>query len=325
MIAFKRRAIAVIAGLATAATLSACGGSDDSGSADDGKISFALFPNSVLSLPLAVAQGEKIFEEEGLEVEMVEGKTGPELIAMTIGGTTDIAGASSGTAIPALGQGQELVVMPPYQKESKIIAARKDSGATKLEDLAGKTVAVPARGGDAETFLTAVMEEKGVDSSKVTFVATGAPASLAVAMLNGKVDAMIGTTSTVELLKSKGGDINVLASAPDGTAGERGELGLSSFMVTTPKFKKEHPEKVKSFCRALQKSTAFIADEANKDAVVKYLMDWVGVPQESAEVIYEKESDSWFNEVGQEQWDANVGYLLKDKKVSYDVVENNCA
>lgn len=307
--------------LATA-VLTACGGGGGSES-DTNKITLGNFPNSVLTLPVAVAEGEDFYGAEGLEVDRVDAKTGPELVAAMIGGSTQVAAASSGTAFPALKEGQDLRILPPFEQETKLIVATKASGITDLAGLEGKTLAVPVRGGDAETYVVQVMEEQGLDASKVTFLGTGAPQTLAAALINGKADAAVATTSSAELIQSQKTELNILASPHDGTAGKRGELGLSGFFATTAAYYEENPETIKTFCRAMLKSAEFIADEANKDEVVGYLAKWVGLPDAAAERVYELEHKGWFAELDEARWAANAKYS-DAPDVGFDHVVTDC-
>ncbi|TNM41180.1 ABC transporter substrate-binding protein [Nocardioides albidus] len=321
---FKRALTGAAASVLAVTVLAACGGgSGDGGDGDSRKISLGVFPNSILSLPTAVAMGEDFFGEEGLEVERVDAKTGPELIAGMIGGTTQIAGASTGTAFPAMKEGQDLKILPPFQGETKLVIATEKSGITELADLEGKTLAVPARGGDAETYVVQIMEEKGLDPSKITFLAAGGPPTLAAAMANGKADAAVGTTSSAELLEETGTEIEVLASPHDDTAGDRGEQGLSAFYATTADYYEKNADTVDSFCRAMVHTMEFMADEANKDTVVDYLAEWVGLSPEAAERVYELERDGWFTELEESRWQANAGYAGAPD-VGFDHVVTGC-
>lgn len=324
MTPFKRALTGAAATLLAATVLTACGsGSDASDDGTSTKISLGTFPNSLLSLPTAVALGEDFFGEEGLQVEEVDAKTGPELIAGMIGGTTQVAGASVGTAFPAMKQGQDLKILPPFQDETKIVIASEKSGITELADLAGKTLAVPARAGDAETYVVQMMTEQGLDPSKVTFLAAGGPPTMAAALANGKADAAVSTSSSVEALRESGTAVTVVASPHDDTAGERGEQGLSAFYATTADYYEKNTDTVNAFCRAMIHTMDFIADEANKDAVVGYLSKWVGISEEAAGRVYDLEHDGWFTGLEESRWKANTEYA-DTPELGFDSVVNDC-
>ena len=91
--------------IAAALLLSACGGG---GRPNDGSVAIGVYPASALSLPVYVAVQQGMFDKEGLHVELIDGKNGPELISGLIGGTTDLAVGAPGTVVPAIEQGQSL-------------------------------------------------------------------------------------------------------------------------------------------------------------------------------------------------------------------------
>ena len=321
-----RRLSVAAALLVSGSLLTACGGGGGSASEDGDTTTIQLgtYPNSVLSLPQVVAEGEGFFADEGLEVEPINGKTGPELVSTLIGGTTQIAGASTGTAIPALEQGQKLTVFPPFQKENKAILVPEESGLSALEDLEGKKIAVPARGGDAESFAVDVMEEQGVDPSAVTFVATGAPGTMQAALTNGTVDAGVLTVSAINQMRSNGTEVVAVANSLDGSAGKRGEDGLAAFFITTDDYWGENPDTVEAFCRAMRTTTEFIADDANRDAVAGYIAEYIGVDEENSGEIYDNYRDSWTLEIDESLWEKNVRYISDSAEIPFDIVENGC-
>ena len=59
--------------VATALLLSACGGG---GRPNDGSVAIGVYPASALSLPVYVAVQQGMFDKEGLDVELIDGKIG---------------------------------------------------------------------------------------------------------------------------------------------------------------------------------------------------------------------------------------------------------
>jgi len=316
----RRLTLATIA-LTTSALLAACGGAEGD---DSMTIKVGIYPNSVLTLPIAIADGEDFFADEDLEVEIINGKTGPELISTMIGGSTQVAGSSSGTAIPALNEGQDLKVLPPFQRENKTIMVLEESGMTKLSDLVGKRIAAPVRGGDAESFASEVLQEQGVDPTSVTFIGTGAPGTMQAALNNDKADAAIGTAATIEQMRSNGTKVVAIANSLEGTAGRRGERGIASQFVTTGEFWENNPETINAFCRVMRTTVEYMADEANRDVVVGYIEDYIGVETEFAEKIYERDHTSWVTEIDESLWGDNVEFLTGSRDIPFEVVENDC-
>lgn len=307
-----------------AATATACGGSDAGEETDE--ISVGSVPATILSFPLEVAESQGFFDDEGLDVKVINGKTGTEALAAMIGGSTQITYAGPGTVLPAIGQGQGLRILPPYGSPRITIVASEASGVTTLKGLEGKRLAVPTRGSSLELIYRAVFKEFGVDADKVTFVGTGLTAPTVAALLNDQVDSAVLATGTIASLESQGGKVVVVADSKDGTMGQRGEQDVSSLYTTTTEFYENNPEAVGKFCRAMQTAIEWIADEGNADPVIERLASYLALDESAARKVYEAERTSWAMAIDEDLWNANVGFVDESLSVPYsDVVDSGCS
>lgn len=314
-------ALATVLGLASCSSGGSGSTSGDSGAT---QISVGNFPNTILTLPLGVAEGQKFFQDEKLSVKIVPGNTGPGLLSAMIGGTTQITPAPTTVAIAAMSQGQELKIFAPFEQANTVIAVRSDSGIKDVTGLVGKRVGVDSRGGASELLASALLKEVGADPSKVIFVATGTPATMGAALANGKVDAMVGSNAT-EAILAQTTKLTVIASSLDGTFGERGKQSLASFYVTTPKYYSEHAGTVNAFCRAVTRAASWIADDSNQNKVLQYIGSWTGLKDQGAvKMIYDSVHKSWVSTLSEDRWNANVEYTAGSKQIPYSNVMNGC-
>ena len=86
----KRKIASLFTACAVLMTAAACGSGDDSSSGGDGEIKVGSFPGTIFTYPLTVAEKKGFFVDEDLEVKLVDGKSGPEILSAMIGGSTDI-------------------------------------------------------------------------------------------------------------------------------------------------------------------------------------------------------------------------------------------
>lgn len=318
-----RRLAPALALVTALGMLGACGTDDDASADGLTQISVGNFPNTLLTVPLGVAEGEGFFADEGLSVKIIPASGGPQLVAAMLGGSTQFTPVPSSVAIAAMVEGQELQVLPPFEQENLVFAVPVESDASELDDLVGERIGVAVRGGAAEIFATDVLREKGIDPGDVTFVAAGTAATMQASLDNDQVDAIVSSNSSVVAINQES-PMTVLASALDGTAGERGSAGLASFYVTTPEYKTENEETVTGFCRALTAAAEWIADESNRDETIGYISSWTGVTDEdSLETLYETSHQAWQEELDEERWEANVAFA-SDGDISYDQVNATC-
>lgn len=319
----KHKILSLIAAAAVLVTTAACG--SDDGPANANEIKIGSFPGTIFTYPLAVADKQGFFDDEGLDATIVDGKSGPEILSAMIGGSTDVTFGQPGVIVPASEQGQPMKVLGPYSRGRVVIVATEKSGITELDQLPGRKFATPQRGDSNEQRTLTVLKEYGIDGSKVTFIGTGTPATTAAALANGQADASVLGLTTYETLLAQGVKLRILADSAQGTMGERGKNELTGVFATTQKFFDDNPEALDKFCRALEKSIAWIADDANAEAATAVLAEWTGLPADAASRVYESELDTWSMELDETVWAANVGFVDEKVDPKYDdMVVNGC-
>jgi NitT/TauT family transport system substrate-binding protein len=244
--------------IAAALLLSACGGG---GRPNDGSVAIGVYPASALSLPVYVAVQQGMFDKEGLHVELIDGKNGPELISGLIGGTTDLAVGAPGTVVPAIEQGQSLRPLSPYGSIDLAIAVTKDSGITTIEDLPGKRIAIPSRGGAAEQFVNQLLAERNIDASTVQFIAAAPTASQIPLARKGDIDAAVLTAASQAVFDAQGIPMTAITEVdPVGSDGVS-SYGLGTVLVTTATFAES--DAAAPVCAALEAAAGWIADPAD--------------------------------------------------------------
>lgn len=323
------RKIAVVA--SAGLLLSACGTAQSLDPADEegiAQLSLGTFPNTSLSLPVAVAEKAGFFEAVKLDVTTVSGKSGPELTAALIGGTTQIAGGAPESTFSALRDGQNLVVIPPVAALNYMIMAKADVASGGVGGLKGKRIGVPARGSAAEAFARTVLSDNGLDpETDVTFVAVGGSATVVPAYAQGQIDASVGSPSTMAALRGQGFDATAMIDAADGGAGDLGEYGFGGFFTTTTDVVEKSPMVLHRFCEAMRSSTAYIADPVNRDSVITTLSEVMKLPEASVVPIYEAERTLWTNNISEERWNKNAEWVLGPDaaKAPFRTSANSCS
>lgn len=309
----RMRSTAIAAGLIL--LLSACGSGPTSTDPTTGDgtatLNLGVYPNNSLSLPIAVAQSQGLFAAAKLEVTTVPGKSGPELSAALIGGSTQIAGNTPQSALPAIRDGQSLVVIPPVAALNYLIAGPAEIADHGVAALKGQRIGITARGSATETFARSVLSDNGLNPDQdVTFVAVGGSATMVPAYSQDQIDAFVGTPSTIAVMRGHGNEVAVIADATNGTAGPLGQYGYGGFFTTTKDVLATSPVTVQRFCDAMRGAGAYIADLANRNAVVATLAELVGLPEDQAVPVYEAEHALWTNDLTADRWKKNAEWVL---------------
>ncbi|WP_019142354.1 ABC transporter substrate-binding protein [Noviherbaspirillum massiliense] len=129
------------------------------------------------------------YKKHGLDVELVEFKSGTDLIKAIVGGQLDTGVLGFTNAVAWASKGADLKVVGGAQTGYHAILARDDAGIKKVSDLKGKTLASQAEGSTADTVLKGVvLKEAGLKADDVNVM--GVSPQVAVQSLVGKrVDA----------------------------------------------------------------------------------------------------------------------------------------
>lgn len=136
-----------------------------------------------------VAYEGGFYKKHGLDVELVEFKSGTDLIKAIVGGELDSGVLGFTNALAWASKGANLKVVGGAQQGYHAIVVRNDSGIKKVADLKGRTLASQKEGSTADTVLKGVvLKDAGLTADDLTIM--GVSPQVAVQSLVGKrVDA----------------------------------------------------------------------------------------------------------------------------------------
>ncbi|SDV51505.1 ABC transporter substrate-binding protein [Chitinasiproducens palmae] len=132
-----------------------------------------------------VAHEGKFYEKAGLDSELIEFKSGPDMIKAIVGGQVDLGVLGFTNAATWASKGADLKVVGGAQQGYHALVAREDSGIKKVADLKGKTLASQSEGSTADVVLKGVVfKQAGLKPDDVNLL--GVSPSVAVQSLVGK-------------------------------------------------------------------------------------------------------------------------------------------
>jgi ABC-type nitrate/sulfonate/bicarbonate transport system substrate-binding protein len=236
----------------------------------------SLSPPSIESITPYVALEEGIFKKYGLDVQVVEFRGDATHTKALLSGEIDVTinmGATNGIVAASKGAKIKLWVVPqpitPY-----VLVARKES-ARSIQGLAGKTIAVSSIGAISYHVPRIVLERSGVDPEKAKYVVVGSPADRFKALVAGKVDGSVVTTTEAAKLEQYP-DIVLLANVPKIVPEIPYEFGLAK-----EEYIEKNTDTMYKLARAIIEANRWIAH--NKAGTVQIARKIL--PEESAEVL----------------------------------------
>ncbi|GAB3902341.1 ABC transporter substrate-binding protein [Kibdelosporangium lantanae] len=254
------------------------------GSPSDGQVEKATIKVAVLPVvdaaPLYLAMAGGYFKDEGLTVELVVAKGGPDAVVKLASGDVDV-GISSYPAFLAaeVKRAADLkIVSDAYQAcegHSKVMV-KKGSPITKPTDLVGKKVGVSGRGTISDLAASSVLSTYGVvDPNKVVQWVEMPFTDMQGNLQAGNVDAAV----FAEPYGTEAGRDKGVVGVFDIASGPTTEIALSGWGATE-KFVAAHPKTVAGFQRAMARAVADTQDRRQVEHVftTKLNMDEVVAP-----------------------------------------------
>ncbi len=143
---------------------------------------------------LFLAKHKGWFAQDGLDVEIQDGKGSATTIQQVAAGQLDIGFAQLGAMAPAISNGVPVIsIMGFVRAGDNGLMVPADAGWTSLKDVKGKKIAVPA-GSATAAFFDAFLKAGGVSRADYTIVNLDTSA-LVAAYTSGGVDAALSTVA----------------------------------------------------------------------------------------------------------------------------------
>lgn len=221
------------------------------------KVTISYSSSGITSIDYFIAREKKFFQEEGLELLLVQM---PANTAIAAGVTGDLTGLGSiGSAIRGIQRGAPLrVVSVSLRRPIFWLVARPEYRSVK--DLKGKALATATIGGSQHTAARKLLSLGGLDPDKdVTTIAGGEESRHLQGMITNSVQAAAISPPWVFLARDKF-KMNVLDSAVDKYASIQNGLAVSV------KTLEEKPELVKKILRAKSKAARFFDQNERETA-----------------------------------------------------------
>ncbi len=249
------------------------------------KLKVGVSVPSVAFLPLYVAVEEKLFQKEGLEIEVLVFRSGTDNTQALLAKSTDlIAGAFPESVLMPRAQGLDikffygLCNLPVYKWYSK-------PEIKLVKELKGKKIAVSKIGSQSDVMTRWVVRKAGLDPEKdVQIIQSGGPMDRLSALMSGAVDVAILSEPGSFMAGRKG--YNILLALDQYVKGYPNES-----YNATPRFLKENPETVKAFLRANNKAIELLRADENKALAV--INKYVKVTGDDALQAYRSYRDSY--------------------------------
>ena len=213
--------------------------------------------------PLWIAKDLGLFEKYGLDGNLIYIASGVTSVNALLGGSVDIIAASGSSAVGAAARGAPIAIIASLGHIAyKLIA---NPSIKTVQDLRGKIIGSSRIGAGSDFALQRLMPKLGLIPGKdVQLLATGVSESdrRMLMMIQGKIDATLGTEDNLLQLGIRGMKFNVLADLYDA-----GVYTTGSDIATSRQLIKQRPRQLKAFIMAMTEGIAI--GRSNKDLTMR--------------------------------------------------------
>jgi ABC-type nitrate/sulfonate/bicarbonate transport system substrate-binding protein len=213
--------------------------------------------------PLWIAKDLGLFEKYGLDGNLIYISSGVTSVNALLGGSVDIIAASGSSAVGAAARGAPIAIIASLGHIAyKLIA---NPSIKTVQDLKGKIIGSSRIGAGSDFALQRLMPKLGLIPGKdVQLIPTGVSESdrRMLMMIQGRIDATLGTEDNLLQLGIRGMKFTVLADLYDA-----GVYTTGSDIATSRQLIKQRPRQLKAFIMAMTEGIAI--GRSNKDLTMR--------------------------------------------------------
>lgn len=292
------------------------------------KLKLIEVTHSVFYAPQYVAMSKGFFEEEGIKIELINGKGADKCMTALLSGEADIGLMGSEASIYVHNQGKSDFVVnfaQLTQKDGSFLVGREKDDNFTFDKLNGKTVIGGRIGGMPEMTLEYVLRKKGIDPHKDINLRTDVQFDVMAGAFTGGEGDYVTLFEPVATLLEQEGKGHVVASI----GAEGGYIPYTSYS-TSKELMDKNPEVIQGFTNAIYKGMLWV-QSSSAEEVASVLKEHF--PDAKEDVLAKlvtryKEQDTWkpdpvMTEEGFEHIQnimTEAGQL--DKKVPYESLVN---
>ncbi len=227
------------------------------------RIAHGAFSDKIAALWVGAEQG--LFRKHGVNIEVINIRSGPQTLAALASGDIQIAYTIPGTVVSAAAAGMDVAFFAGIinQADGDFIAA---PSIRAPEDLKGKRIGVQSIGGGVWSMAMLALEYFGLEPvrDRMTILIVGDSPVLAQSMLSGGIEATYLNYTHSRSLKEKGFPL-LLDMAKSSIPYQ----GLAA--ATRRGYLRQNPQIIDALMRGFAETSAFIQKPANKEIIVRSL------------------------------------------------------
>lgn len=257
------------------------------------KVRLIEVTHSLFYTPQYVALTQGFFEEEGLDVELTNGKGADKCMTAMLSGEADIGFMGSEASVYVYNQGRDNYAVnfaQLTQRDGSFLVAREKDENFTFDKLNGKTVIGGRKGGMPEMTLEYVIKNHDLEIGKDVEVRTDIQFDvMAGAFVGGEGD-YVTLFEPVAATLEKEGKGYVVASIGE----EGGYLPYTCYSATKD-YMEKNPETIQKFTNAIYKGMVWVNESSSEEIAEAVLPQFPDTEKDVLVTLIERyrDQDSW--------------------------------
>jgi NitT/TauT family transport system substrate-binding protein len=265
---------------ATSAAQSSPQGSAPAAAPQRRAVNYGLVNYSAFYWPIYIALDAGFFDREGLDVETVMTRSGPDGLAAMMGGSVDIITTNSEVVVLAQARGADVIGVSGFNNRASY-SMMVQPEIQRLTDLRGKTVGASALRAGEVVFMKALLRKYGLTESDYDLVVAGPSRNRVSAMQTHQIVGTIMPPPDNYRLEDMG--MKRIAEVSEAVPDYQFQV-----LAVTRQWAQANPEVVVRFLRAFVNASHWLYDPANKDRAVAILADRMQLEGDHAARTYQQ-------------------------------------
>jgi len=227
--------------------------------------------NLLYYLPLTIAEQKKFFEQEGLDVTIVDFAGGARALQAVVGGSADVVSGAFEHTINMQAKGQSMKAFVLQGRAPQIVLAvntKTMPNFKSVADLKGKKIGVTAPGSSTNILCNFVIAKAGLKPSDVSYVGVGASQGAVAALRSGQIDAISNLDPVITIL-SRSNDIKIVSDTRDVAEADKvfGGPMPAATLYAPVAFIEKNPNTVQALTNAIVRANKWIQQAGPSDIV----------------------------------------------------------
>ncbi|CAK7083947.1 hypothetical protein CIW83_16835 [Tissierella sp. P1] len=249
--------------------------------------------HSLFYTPQYVAITQGFFEEEGLKIELINGKGADKVMAALLSNEAEIGFMGPEASVYVYNQGRDNYVInfaQLTQRDGSFLVGREKDDNFTFDKLKGKTVIGGRKGGMPEMTLEYVIKSHGLELDKDVEVRTDIQFDvMAGAFVGGEGDYVTLFEPVAATLEKEGRGYVVASIGKEG-----GYIPYTCYSATKEYIEK-NPEIIQKFTNALYKGMVWVQEHSSEEIANAVMPQFPDTDKEILKTLIERyrDQDSW--------------------------------